>query len=139
MKQILISAAVAAIVSGAVVFGLDRTRGAEAPTAPATSVPATSVPAGARPPTLRYTDPLPEDVWINGSATAGTDHRSLTSAENSVCFLTKVELSGIGSPKDKSSCSLQVDSFTGFWDLAATVEEGGQSSVRCNARCLIWE
>jgi hypothetical protein len=134
MKQILISAAVAAIVSGAVVFGLDRTRGAEAPTAPATSVP-----AGARPLTLRYTDPLPEDVWINGSATAGTDHRSLTKAENSVCFLTKVELSGIGSPKDKSSCSLQVDSFTGFWDLAGTVEEGGQSSVRCNARCLIWE
>jgi hypothetical protein len=134
MKQILVSVAVAAIVSGAVVFGLDRTRGADAPNAPATSAP-----AAAKPLTLRYTDPLPEDVWIKASATAGTDHRSLTKADNSICYITKIELSGIASPKDDSSCSVQVDSFTGFWDLAATVEEGGQSSVRCNARCLIWE
>ena len=134
MRQILISAVVAAIVSGAVVFGLDRTRGAEAPSAPAESAP-----AAAKPLAIHYSDALPEDVWINASATAGTDHRSLTKAENSICFITKVELSGIASPKDDSSCSLKVDDFTGFWDLAATVEEGGQSSVRCNARCLIWE
>ena len=134
MKQILISAVVAAIVSGAVVFALSRTREAETPTAPATS--AATEPSA---PKLHYTDALPEDVWINGSTTAGTDHRSLTDAKNSVCFITKIELSGIGSPEDKSACTMQIDDFTGFWDLAATVEEGGRSAIRCNARCLIWE
>lgn len=134
MKQIIVSAAVAAIVSGAVVFALSGTWKPEAPAAPAKSIAAE--PSAL---TLRYTDALPEDVWINGSATAGTDHRSLTDAKNSVCFITKVELSGIGSPEDKSACTMQIDDFTGFWDLAATVEEGGRSAVRCNARCLIWE
>lgn len=134
MKQILISAAVAAIVSGAVAFGFSRTPPAKAPAAPATSAA-----AGPTVLTLRYTDPLPEDVWIDASTTAGSDHRSLTDANHSICFITKVELSGIGSPNDKSSCAMQVDNFTGFWDLAATVEEGGRSSVRCNARCLIWK
>ena len=134
MKQILISAAVAALVSAAVAFGFSRTPPANTPAAPAT--PAAAGPAVL---TLHYTDPLPEDVWIDASKTAGADHRSLTDADHSICFITKVELSGIGSPNDKSSCTMQVDEFTGFWDLAATVEEGGRSSVRCNARCLIWE
>jgi hypothetical protein len=152
MKQILISAAVAAIVSSAIVVGFGgpprvktpaASAGPAASAASATSAApaasATSAAAGAAVLKLHYTDPLPEDVWINASTTAGADHRSLTDAHHSICFITKVELSGIRSPDDKSSCAMQVDGFTGFWDLAATVEEGGRSSVRCNARCLVWE
>jgi hypothetical protein len=127
MKQILVSAVVAAIVGIAVVYGFGRTTRPEAATEPT---------AG---PTLHYTDALPEDVWIDGSRTAGDDHRALTDSANSICFITKIELSGIQSPDDTSSCALEIDEFTGYWDLVATVKEGGKSSIRCNARCLTLE
>lgn len=127
MKQMLISAVIAAVVGIAVVSGLGLSKRHEAAGQPRAA------------PTLSYTDALPEDVWIDASRGAGEDHRALTDAANSICFITKIEISGIQSPDDTSSCAMQVDDFTGYWDLVATVKEGGKSSVRCNARCLTWE
>ena len=148
MKQILISAVVALLVAGGVSLALRPSpanvgaTGATAgrATADGASAVADQAPADASPGlSLRYTDSLIEDVWINASGQSGADHRSLSAASNSVCFITKVEISGISSPDDTNSCQLSIDDFTGFWDLTATVEDGGHSSVRCNARCLIWE
>ena len=148
MKQVLISAVVAAVVSGLVVqtyemFGDDEMETGSAATAmsgtAAEAAAGAAAAAQAAGLSLSYTDALVEDVWINASRTAGDDHRSLTSSDNSICFITKIEVSGIRAPEDRSSCLMQIDDFTGFWDLVATVEEGGQSEIRCNARCLVWE
>ena len=89
--------------------------------------------------TLTVTDALSEDVWIDGSRGPGDDHRILTSTENSVCFITKIDVRGIASPDDSYACSMETDDFLGVWDLVVTVEEGSQANVRCNARCLSWE
>lgn len=88
---------------------------------------------------IHFTDALPEDTWVDGSRQAGGDRRTLTDAANSICYLTKIEIKGIQGPEDTNSCVIGLDDFTGHWELIATVEEGGQSSVRCNARCLEWE
>jgi hypothetical protein len=141
MKQILVSAAVAALVSLGIVWGIGGGMSYmhHAPAlVPVTSLPAAS-PTEPGSLSLRFTDALVEDVWIDASRTAGDDHRTLTSTDTSICFITKIEISGIQSPQDTNSCAMEIDEFTGFWDLVATVEEGGQSAIRCNARCLIWE
>ncbi len=91
------------------------------------------------PPVLTYSSAPSEDGWIDGARGAGADHRSLAPASNSVCFLTKVEIKGIQSPQDSNRCSIDIDDFTGYWQLSAAVDEGGKSQVRCNARCLIWK
>jgi hypothetical protein len=80
----------------------------------------------------------PEDAWVDGARTTGTDENSLAPAEGAVCFLTKIELRGIQAPTDVNACAIAIDDFTGFWTLSATVAEGGLSHVRCNARCLTW-
>ena len=137
MKQILIIVLIAAVVSGVVVQAYRMTGAAD----PSGSAPApAALPADAvQPLALSFTDALPEDVWVDGSRGAGDDHRSLTAADNSICFITKFEISGVQAADAASSCSMQIDDFTGFWDLAATVEQGSQSHIRCNARCLVWE
>jgi hypothetical protein len=156
VKTILISAVTAAIVC-ALAFWLDETfddddaaatarsatgasPDAEATTArnmpgPAanTSAPETAVIAE---PVLSLADALLEDVWVNAARQPGSDRRTLTSAADSVCYLTKVEIAGIQGPEDRSSCAIEVDDFTGFWQLVATAEEGGRSEIRCNARCV---
>jgi hypothetical protein len=137
MKQILISAVVAAVVS-IVVLGFEDTFEDDADDRMSAAVNPSASESTAQS-KLSFTDALSEDVWVNASGTAGDDHRSLTNPENSICFITKIELSGVQSPDDKSSCVMQIDDFTGFWDLVATVEEGGRSHIRCNARCLVWE
>jgi hypothetical protein len=86
---------------------------------------------------LHYTDELIEDGWV--ARTPGADLKPLAHSANSICFLTKVEIKGIRGPEDANSCSIDIDEFTGFWQVTAAVAEGGQSEVRCNARCLIWE
>lgn len=143
MRQVLISVVIAAIVSGLVVqaYRVSDARNESGNIAAAAgSMPAdASATARSVGLSLSYTDALVEDVWIDGARTAGDDHRSLTSGANSICFITKIEIKGIQGPQDSSSCVMQIDDFTGFWDLVATVEEGGQSEVRCNARCLVWE
>jgi len=85
---------------------------------------------------LQFADALIEDVWVNAARQPGSDRRTLTSAADSVCYLTKVEISGIQGPEDSSSCAIEIDDFTSFWQLVATADEGGRSEIRCNARCF---
>ena len=128
MKQGLISALVAAVVSiGAwqvmnLVHGGGATEAASTPAAP---------------PVLRYTDELVEDGWV--ARAPGTDAKPLEHASNSICYLTKIEIKGIQGPDDANSCAIGIDEFTGFWQVTAAVADGGRSEVRCNARCLVWE
>lgn len=132
MKQVLISAVVAAIVSLATWqivesrMNEEKTQAANAAETP-------------QPLVLDYTMELVEDSWINGARGAGADHRALAAAANSICYLTKIEIKGITGPEDSSSCSIDIDDFTGSWQVTAAVEEGSQAEIRCNARCLVWE
>jgi hypothetical protein len=145
MKNLLISALVAAVVSLAAIAVHDRQEtGLEQPESVAVSGVSGAIDTSPGSPasvglSLSYTDALIEDTWINAGRTAGSDRRTLTSAASSVCYLTKVEISGIQGPEDSNACAIEVDEFTGFWQLIATVDEGGRSEVRCNARCLSWE
>lgn len=132
MQQILISAIVAAVIVGAA-FYVDERLDDEDETM------ATAVPAAAVPVSFTVTEELIEDGWVNGARTAGADRKPLAAVDSSICFLTKIELKGIRGPDDANACRIEIDEFTGFWELIAEVEEGGQSEVRCNARCLVWE
>jgi hypothetical protein len=138
MKQLLTCAVVAAVVSLLVLGAedlLEREGGGSDAENAATRGPAVEG-SGAG---LGYTEALIEDVWINGARGAGSDRRTLTDASSSICYLTKIEIKGVQGPEDANSCVIEVDDFTGFWQLAVSVEEGGRSEVRCNARCLTWE
>jgi len=128
MKQGLISALVAAVVSIGAWQVMNFARGDGAPEVAA--------PAAA-PPALRYTDELVEDGWV--ARAPGADEKPLERASNSICYLTKIEIKGIQGPEDANSCAIGIDEFTGFWQLTAAVGEGGRSEVRCNARCLVWQ
>jgi len=142
MKQVLISAIVAAVVSIIVLqvtelgddddeLNIDRL---------AAQLAGHEAIAGrSNPISLSYTMELVEDGWVNGARTTGADHKPLAHSSNSICYLTKVEIKGIQGPEDSNACSIAIDDFTGFWQVTATVEEGGRSEVRCNARCLVWE
>jgi hypothetical protein len=136
MKQVLISALAAALVSGALFFGLVRHQAADSRPGPATPA-AGSVAAG--PLSLHVTDPLVEDGWVNGARAPGADKKPLAHAGNSICYLTKIEIKGIQGPQDSNACAIDIDEFTGFWQVTASVAEGGSSEVRCNAQCLVWE
>jgi hypothetical protein len=138
MKQLLSSAAIAAIVSFVVYWGLGGLgRDAAAPSSETVQSQAPAVESN--PPIFSVTDALIEDTWVNAARTPGSDLRTLTDASNSVCYLTKIEIGGVQGPDDTNSCAVEIDDFTGFWQLIATVDEGGRSEVRCNARCLTWE
>jgi hypothetical protein len=128
MRQGLISALVAAVVSIGAWQIMNLTRGDGPAEAAATTVAS---------PVLRYTDELVEDGWV--ARAPGADEKPLERASNSICFLTKIEIKGIQAPEDANSCAIGIDEFTGFWQLTAAVGDGGQSEVRCNARCLVWE
>ena len=127
MKQVLISALVAAVVSVGMWQVMNFAHGDGA----------TEVAALTPPPVLRYTDELVEDGWV--ARAPGADEKPLERASNSICYLTKIEIKGIQGPEDANSCAIGIDEFTGFWQLTAAVGEGGRSEVRCNARCLVWE
>ncbi|MGD8340609.1 MAG: hypothetical protein PVH89_07485 [Gammaproteobacteria bacterium] len=146
MKNLLISALVAAVISLAAIAVYDRQAIDLERPAPVASSGGGSGAVDARPlepasvgPSLSYTDALVEDTWVNAGRTAGSDRRTLTDAAASVCYLTKIEISGIQGPDDSNACAIEIDDFTGFWQLIATVDEGGRSEVRCNARCLSWD
>jgi hypothetical protein len=128
MKQGLISALVAAVVSIGAWQVMNLAHGDGATEAAAAAV---------APPVLRYTDELVEDGWV--ARAPGADEKPLERTSNSICYLTKIEIKGIQGPEDASSCAIGIDEFTGFWQLTAAVGDGGQSEVRCNARCLVWE
>ena len=128
MRQTLISAVVAAVVCVGLFLIEDRLDDD------------TAAAEGSRPPiSLRYTDEPAEDSWVAGSRGAGADDRALSSAANSICFLTKIEIKGSQGPEDSGTCRVAVDEFTGFWQVTADVPEGSRSEIRCNARCLVWE
>jgi hypothetical protein len=132
VKQILVSAFVATVVCVGLFliedrFDVDDTAAAEGV-------------AGSRAPiSLRYTVEPAEDSWVNGARAAGADDRVLSSAANSICFLTKIEVKGFQGPEDSGMCRIAVDDFTGFWQVTADVPEGSRAEIRCNARCLTWE
>jgi hypothetical protein len=138
MKQLLSSAVIAAIVSFVVYWGLGGLdRDPRAGSTDTVQSPAPAVVSNV--PILSVTDALIEDTWIDASRTAGSDLRTLTDASKSMCYLTKVEISGVQGPDDRNACAVEIDDFTGFWQLSATVKEGGRSEVRCNARCLTFD
>jgi hypothetical protein len=134
MKEAFIGAVVATLICVGALLIAERFDDDDAQT-PATIDAATS----RAPISLRYTDEPAEDSWVNGSRAAGADDRSLSSASNSICFLTKVEIKAFQGPGDSGTCRIAVDDFTGFWQVTADVPEGSRAEVRCNARCLVWE
>lgn len=145
MKNVLISACVAAVVAVAAVLVDDMNEGRDGREPVDLDALAEQL-ASHRflaerfaPPSLSYTTELVEDGWVDASRTAGADNKPLSHASNSICFLTKIEIKGIQGPDDSNSCSIAIDDFTGFWEVTAAVDEGGRSEVRCNARCLVWE
>jgi hypothetical protein len=147
MKQLTLCALVAAVVSVGVLWLEDAFEGSDddvaaisgAPGLPARDAAAPAAAARGAASSLRFTDALVEDTWVNAARQPGSDKRTLTSVKSSICFLTKIEISGIQGPADTNSCAIEVDDFTGFWQLIATANEGARSEVRCNARCLTWE
>jgi hypothetical protein len=86
-----------------------------------------------------------EDAWLAGIGADGKprpgpadDLKSLAPAENTVCFLTDMEIQHVSDPGDQLACRVTVDEFTGFWELHAIQGDGTDASVRCNAMCLSW-
>jgi hypothetical protein len=140
MKTVLISAVVAVIASLATLHVHHRYEASENLPGDAVSSPTAPAVAAVRPVSaaLSYTPELVEDAWVNGARTAGIDHKPLADSANSICYLTTVVIKGERGPTDADTCRIEVDDFTGFWEVVAEVEEGGQSEIRCNARCLVW-
>jgi hypothetical protein len=139
MRQALISAGVAAVVC-LLAFQSQGLFDDDTPVAQA--LPDVSAPAAGStgaPFRLSVSEEPSEDSWVDGSRSTGADDRMLTDAATSVCFLTKVEISGSQGPDDVGTCRVDVDDFTGFWKVTADVPEGSRSEIRCNARCLVWE
>jgi hypothetical protein len=134
MRDTLIGALVGAVVGAGAFLVADRFAADDAPEATAADAAGSLGPLS-----LRYTVEPTEDSWVNGSRGPGTDDRALSSAANSICFLTKIEIKGFQGPEDSGVCRIAVDDFTGFWQVTADVPEGSRSEVRCNARCLVWE
>jgi hypothetical protein len=132
VRQTLISAFVAALVCAGLFLIEDRFDADD--TAAADGLASTRAPIS-----LRYTAEPAEDSWVNGSRAAGADDRVLSSAANSICFLTKIEVKGFQGPEDSGTCRIAIDDFTGFWQVTADVPESSRSEIRCNARCLTWE
>ena len=136
MKQVLVSALVAAVVCGAA-FLIDERLDAD-DALPVVADVAVEVESAA-PVSLSVTLEPTEDSWVSGGRGSGTDERLLSDAANSVCFLTKIEIKGTQGPDDTGICRIEIDEFTGFWQVTADVPEGSRADIRCNARCLVWE
>jgi hypothetical protein len=142
VKQVILSAAVAAVVcvlAFTIEEAVERDESSVEASLEGNDEVAAAVARAGGAAGLSYTIEPPEDSWVNGARQSGPDDRLLSDADNSVCFLTKVEISGIRSPEDRGICRIAVDDFTGFWKVTAEVPEGSQSEMRCNARCLVWE
>jgi hypothetical protein len=139
VKQILVSALVAAIVSIGVSVFVDRDDQDQAVDIDAIVARIATRAESSEPPvSLSYTMELGEDAWVDGARTPGLDHKPLADSSHSVCYLTKVEVSGNANAQDTAACAITIDDFTAFWEVTAHVPDGSRSSVRCNARCLVW-
>ncbi len=104
-----------------------------------------AAPSGS-PVSFRFTEELGEDAWLRGKARDGSprpgpadDAKPIADSANSICYLTKVELTGMDGQEDTTSCKISIDEFTGWWQIHATQGEGTDSSVSCNGRCLVWD
>jgi hypothetical protein len=102
--------------------------------------------AGGTTPGFTITEELEQDAWLRGMSRDGSprpgpadDAKPLANSSNSICFLTKVEFTGLGDQEDTTSCKITIDDFTGWWQVNAIQADGTDASVACNARCLIWE
>jgi|SRR5687767_9286417 hypothetical protein len=134
MREVLIGVVAAAVACVGTFLIADRFDGDDDQAVTAAGA------AGTREPiSLRYTDEPAEDSWVDGTRAAGADDRALSSAANSICFVTKIEIKGFQGPDDSGTCRIAVDDFTGFWQVTADVPEGSRAEIRCNARCLVWE
>lgn len=102
--------------------------------------------AQSKPVVISYTEPSQQDAWVAGTRRNGekrlgyeNDEKPLADASNSVCFLTKVEITGQNDLNDKTGCYISKDDFTNWWQIHAEKSEGSDASVACNARCIVWE
>lgn len=94
---------------------------------------------------FNFTEPSEQDSWLRGAARDGSprpgpavDEKPLADADNSVCFLTKVEFEGVTNGNN-ASCHISIDEFTGWWQINAEQGDGSVGSVACNARCVVWD
>jgi hypothetical protein len=141
LRQLLLTVLVAAVTS---VLMLRVANPVADTTSPATDALATQAALqSSAAPTLSISTAPEEDAWLEGMGADGRprpgpadDIKPLVSAENSVCFLTDVQVKGMNDASDQLACRVAVDEFTGFWELHAVQGEGTDASVRCNARCL---
>ena len=138
MKQALLSAIVAAVVAVVVILiaggaGGDVDRLADELSNHEALVTKFS------PTVLSFTVDNVEDSIVDGTRYTGVYSKLLVSAENSICYLTKVQFKAMQGPDDSNICSVEIDEFTGHWQVNATIEEGSVSEARCNAGCLIWD
>lgn len=106
----------------------------------------TTTQAQSKPVVISYTEPSEQDAWVRGIARDGeerlgheNDEKPLADASNSVCFLTKVEITGQNGPEDSTGCYISLDEFTNWWQINAEKGEGTDAAVACNARCIVWE
>ena len=95
---------------------------------------------------IAFTAESDEDSWLRGRNNDGSprpgpaNHQNpLIEAGNAVCFLTKVEFQDMSGAEDTNACSVSIDDFTGWWQINAVLGDGSDSSLRCNARCVVWE
>ncbi len=138
MKQTFVAAAVAAVVAMLTVQFAPRVGGDIDGLAAQLASHDTLV-AEFSPTVLSFPMENFEDSTVDGTRYTGVYSKLLTDAENSVCYLTKVHFRAMQGPNDSNMCSVELDEFTGHWQVSATVDEGSVSEARCNASCLVWE
>ena len=138
MKQALISAVVAAIVAG-IALQVGSPGGGDVNRLAEELVESETMVNAFKPIVLNFTMDDVDDSIVNGAQYTGVYSKLLVDAENSVCYLTKVQFKAMQGPEDSNICSIELDEFTRHWQVTATVEEGGISEARCNASCLVWE
>ena len=154
MERQILSAVVGAAVAGLLIFFLGN--GASPSPAPLSTAELDqlasqlaahrTLQSAFAPLTLQVVAKPQEEAWIQGVGADGRprpgpadDIKPLASSENSVCFLTDMEIQHVSDAGDQLACRVSVDEFTGFWEVHAIQGENTDASVRCNASCVTWQ